>query len=151
MGYYHCPRCGGNESYVGNTLVNRKGVTLTQEIGDSGVYGSASSGGTEAIQVRKCRGCGEILTSANFVPSQDEVAAADREREKEQRRFPVSAFVVSAGCIVVFLWGMSWYNSLPSYDKEGLWALAAVGFLLPVWPFLASAKIIVDWSNRRRG
>ena len=79
MGHYLCPRCCGTETYLGNTLVKRDGVTLAREVGDSGVYVAASSGGTETAQVRKCKKCGEILTNNNYVKSAADVA------EKESR------------------------------------------------------------------
>ena len=73
MGHYLCPRCGSTDSFVGNVLLERRGVTFTREIGDSGVYGSASSGGgSQVIKAVKCRTCSEILSDTNYVPSEVE-------------------------------------------------------------------------------
>lgn len=115
MGHYHCPRCGGNDSYVGNTLVNRKGVTLTQEIGDSGVYGSASSGGTETIQVRKCRKCGEILTSSNYIKDEFERQRDSVESKKDEKRTIVGIALVLFSIFATWV-GVCWmlYN-----EKKG--------------------------------
>ena len=84
MGHYLCPRCGSADSYLGNTLVSRKGTSLTAELGNSGIFATSSTGGTEAIQVIKCRNCSEILTAANYIKSEaelkDEASASNASR-----------------------------------------------------------------------
>lgn len=134
---------------MGNTLVNRKGVTLTQEIGDSGVYGSASSGETEAIQVRKCRGCGEILTSANYTPSPEEVAAAERARQEDQRRFPVAALLVALAATCCLLVISVFYLSLPLFEREnpGYQILLVVLGGPLVWLLGVGAWRIILWIS----
>jgi hypothetical protein len=82
MGHYCCPRCNGLDSYVGNVVVIEKsGIALTQEVGESGVYASAQTGGnSRTVQAVKCKKCGEILSSENYVKSEEE---AKRDADDE--------------------------------------------------------------------
>ena len=87
MGHYVCPRCGSNESYLGNALINKTGTSLTQEIGDSGVYATGSiGGGIKTVQVLKCKSCSELLSENNFMRSLDEVIAEDKKKQKQLRQ-----------------------------------------------------------------
>lgn len=101
MGHYLCPRCGSTDSYLGNVLVNRKGTSLTTELGNSGVYATSSTGGTETVQVIKCRNCSEILTAANYVKSEDELKKEAAQKAQERHEF--STLLKTVGMIVAFL------------------------------------------------
>jgi hypothetical protein len=104
MGYYVCPRCGSNESYLGNALVNKNGASLTREIGDSGVYATGSISETETVQVRKCKKCSELLGPSNYVKSQAEIT---QDSEKHSRKIKVAAALILA-TLVLALWIRSW-------------------------------------------
>jgi hypothetical protein len=103
MGHYLCPRCGGTDSYLGNVLVSRKGVSLTQEIGNTGVYATSSTGGTETVQAVKCRNCSEVLSAANYVKSEAELqkeAAENKRRNLFSNVVGILIIVLIVGWIV---------------------------------------------------
>lgn len=105
MGYYVCPRCGSNETYLGNALINKKGTSLTREMGDSGLYVTGTvGGGTETVQVRKCKKCSELLGPSNYVKSQEEIT---QDSEKHSRKIKVAAALILA-TLVLALWIRSW-------------------------------------------
>jgi len=105
MGYYVCPRCGSNESYLGNALVNKNGASLTREIGDSGVYATGSINETKTVQVRKCKKCSELLGPSNYVKSQKQI---DQDSARKSYKIKVAvAFILAI--VVLNLWA-SFYH-----------------------------------------
>ena len=92
MGYYQCPRCSSTDAYMGNQMVHRRGAAVSAEIGNTGVYATRQvGGGTETVQVAKCRKCGEILIAENYRLTAEEMWEAERQRRLD-RHYAVKIF-----------------------------------------------------------
>jgi len=92
------------------TLVKQNGTSLTQEIGNSGVYATGSiDGGTKTVQVLKCKSCGELLSEANLVRSSDEVIAEEKKQKRlsEDRTGWHWFYGIIAVCVVLTLFLIS--------------------------------------------
>ena len=84
--YYICPRCGGTDVYEGNERVRTKGPTLYRAIpGSDGMYQSYSENNEKIVSTLKCKNCCEILSSKNYIPSQDELRR--KRKNKYNKRF----------------------------------------------------------------
>lgn len=94
MGYYICPRCASNQTYMGNVLVN---PNIFERF-----FGEKSS------RVLKCKGCGEILTNSNYCMDADEIDESNAQNEKnsvlrEKQSKTMLKFWLFFG-ILVFAW-----------------------------------------------
>ena len=112
MGYYKCPRCGGRDNYKGNVVLNRNGATFTREMGDSGVYASASTrGSTYTEKVLKCRDCNEILSDDDYIKSKKE------KEEERQGEIVATVIIFAIFCIWIVWWAQSKYAEFKSYGN----------------------------------
>ncbi len=101
MGYYQCPRCSSTDAYMGNQMVHRGGVAVSSEIGNTGLYATRQvGGGTETVQVAKCRKCGEILIAENYRLTAEEMREAEQQRRLDQH-YAVKIF--AAVFLIIFL------------------------------------------------
>ena len=103
MGHYLCPRCGSTDSFLGTILVNRTGVAFTQEVGDSGVYTTSSTGGMSPIKVVKCTKCSELLTQDNYVKSRSEIERDEKEKADSRIGYNVVMGIVGFFALLLFI------------------------------------------------
>lgn len=74
-GEWECPRCGSNDTYEGTAMEYRSGPTFAREVGDTGMYMGASTGGYHKVYQTKCRNCSEELDwDDHYLPSSYEEA-----------------------------------------------------------------------------